>query len=249
MTSWRNGASTRFSVGRERGLGTRADECQLAGGRGVDDGFDERRLERVGLLVRVPPVPLAHRLLDRLARSRPTQVLDAHVVREQARDLPLEAVELCERVFPDRQQEVNPEVRLVDDRRERLGEGALALLVRVVEEVVLELVEDDEQRAHALGPGAEGVLDGGARAPGVEVAVAERLVGRRPDRLHQGRQGSSRQAANAHTAKGARSGCAAGRLRASGAGGRGRRLRARARSCRPRSRRRGASAATRGGCR
>ncbi len=99
--------------------------------------------------------------------------------------LPLEAVELCERVLPDGQQEVHSQVGLVHDRGELAREGALAVVVRVVEEVVLELVEDDEQRAYLLGPGGERLDDGAAGLPRFELRLAEQRRGVGPDRLHQ----------------------------------------------------------------
>ena len=78
---------------------------------------------------------------------------------------------------------------VVDDRGQLACERAVAVLVRVVEEVVLELVEDDEQRPHALGPRAQRL--GTSGSPGCqasEVAAAERLDCRSADRLHQLRQ-------------------------------------------------------------
>jgi hypothetical protein len=115
-------------------------------------------------------------------------VLDPHVVRKQARDVPLEAVELRQRVLPDREQEVHAQVRVVHDCRELAGEGALVLLGRVVEEVVLELVEDDEQGAHRLGPGAQRVRRRLAREPRTNPVGAGRFFGRGLNRLHQRRQ-------------------------------------------------------------
>ena len=92
-------------------------------------------------------------------------MLDAHVVRKEARDLPFEAVELRQRVLADRDEEVHPEIRVVHDLGELAGEGALPVLGRVVEEVVLELVEDDEQRADPLGPGTQRVRRAARRVP------------------------------------------------------------------------------------
>ncbi len=97
-------------------------------------------------------------------------MLDADVVGEQARNRTLEAVELREGVLPDRQQDVHAQVGVVDDRRELAREGARAVLVRVVEEVVLELVQDDEQRADMLCPRAERLGDRVARTPATQLA-------------------------------------------------------------------------------
>ena len=86
-----------LAVGRARSVSAPArHEREPPDGRGVEDGLDEAGLERVRRLVRRPPVPLLHRALDRAAGGRTIEMLDAHVVREQARDVPLEAVELRE---------------------------------------------------------------------------------------------------------------------------------------------------------
>ena len=155
----------------------------------VDHRLDERRLERVRrLLRRKPAIPLADRALDRVVGGRPAQMLDADVVREQARDAPLEAIQLRQGVLTDREQEVHSEVGLVHDSRELTREGALTGLVRVVEEVVLELIEDDEQRAHRLGPGAKRLYDRVAGPPRRELVPAECLRRGDPDRLHERRQ-------------------------------------------------------------
>ena len=69
-----------------------------------------------------------------------------------------------------------------------LGERPLAVLVRVVEEVVLELVEDDEQRADPSVQARSVSADGLAGHPRPRLVDAERLGRRGPDRLHQRRQ-------------------------------------------------------------
>ncbi len=54
---------------------------------------------------------------------------------------------------------------------------------RVVEEVLLELVEHDEQRPHPLRPAANGLEQRLARLPGRQLLAAQRLGARRPHRL------------------------------------------------------------------
>jgi hypothetical protein len=155
----------------------------------VDHRLDECGLERVRrLLRRKPAIPLVDRALDRVVSGRPAQMFDADVVREQARDAPLEAIELRQSVLTDREQEVHSEVGLVHDSRELACEGALTGLVRVVEEVVLELIEDDEQRAHRLGPGAKRLRDRVAGPPRRRLVPAGRLRDGDPNRLHERRQ-------------------------------------------------------------
>ena len=82
-------------------------------------------------------------------------MLDAQVVVEQARHSTLEAVELREAVLAQRQDEVHAQRRVVDDIDELAREGAGPVVGRVIEEVLLELVEDDEQRRHRAEPRRE----------------------------------------------------------------------------------------------
>jgi hypothetical protein len=110
-------------------------------------------------------------------------VVDADVVVEERGDAVLEAVELRPGVLAQREDEVHAQVGLVDEPRELGREGALALLGRLVEEVLLELVEHDEQRPHPLGPDADGLEQRLARLPGRQLLAAERLRARRPQRL------------------------------------------------------------------
>src|SRR5204863_82109 len=86
----------------------------------------------------------------------------ADVVREQGGDAALEAVELRPGVLAQGEDEVDVQVGLVDQARELDREGAVAVLAFVVEEVLLELVEHDEQRAHPLGPAVDGAGAGAA---------------------------------------------------------------------------------------
>ena len=55
----------------------------------------------------------------------------------------------------------------------------------MVQEVVLELIEDYEQRPHVLRPGAEHLLRRPAGCPPRNVLALESLDHREPDRLHQ----------------------------------------------------------------
>ena len=143
------------------------------------------------------------------------EVVDAEVVREQQRDVPLEVVELGPRVLADREQDVHAEVRVVDDRRELGGETREPLavaLVGVVLEVLLELVEHDEQRAararssRAVSRRASPGRRGAARAP------AELLQRDGAASLHSPDIGSSRHDANTQTRTAARRYAGAGLL-------------------------------------
>ena len=73
-------------------------------------------------------------------------MLDAEIVVEQLRNLPLEAVEHREPVLADRDHEVRRRVGSIDGKRELLVERPFASFGRVIEEVLLELVEDDQNR-------------------------------------------------------------------------------------------------------
>ena len=186
MTSWRNGSSTGSGPAIAAPAGPPSTRGERARCRRVDHGVDQRRLDRVRqLLRRQATVPLAYRPLDRLAGGRSAEVLHAHVVREQAWNAALEAVELGQSVFADREQEVHSEVGVVDEARELTEKRSLAVLLRVVQEVVLELIEDYEQRPHVLRPGAELLLRRPAGCPPRNVLALESLDHREPDRLHQ----------------------------------------------------------------
>ena len=221
-----------------------------AGGGRVDHRLDQRRLDRVRLLARrQTAVPLRDRPLDRL--RAPPRGRGARRGRSSrtARDAPLEAVELRPGVLAQREHEVHAQVGLVDDPRELDRERALAVLVGVVEEVLLELVEHDEQRPHALGPAAHRLDQRLAGLPRRQLLAAERLDARRPDRLGERRQrvvapGAERADRERRPLRACRP-----RSRAPARAGRGRRRRGGATSCRRRSRRRGSSAGTRAGSR
>jgi hypothetical protein len=158
---------------------------EAARGRRVDHGLGQRRLERVRRLVRrQAAVPFLDRAVDRVPRGRAAEVVDPNVVCEQARDPALEAVELRPRVLSDREQEVHPQVRVVDDLRERARERLLAVVLAVVEEVLLELVEDDEDRPHSSRPRAQRPDGRVARTPRVDAGPGGLRRGH-ADGLHQ----------------------------------------------------------------
>src|SRR5205085_12614517 len=89
---------------------------------------------------------------DRVAAAAPVEVVEAQVVREEARDPALEGVELRERVLAQAEQEVRTQAGVADRLRELLRER----VALVVEEVLLELVEDDvDVAAHDLARRAQ----------------------------------------------------------------------------------------------
>ena len=165
-----------------RGVGFRA----LAGAdpppsRGVDHRVNERRLDRVVLGLGQPAVPLLDRSLDRLPCRVGGELLDPQVILKQPGDPVLEAVELRPRVLTDRDHEMHPQIDVVDDRREHVGKRAGTVLIRVIEKVVLELVEHDEQRPHPPRPTPQHVQQRLAGLPSGKVLAAGRLDRRAPD--------------------------------------------------------------------
>ena len=67
---------------------------------------------------------------------------EPQVVAEEVRDARLEAVELGQRVFPDREEEARAEARAFDRFRKLREERARPGLALVIEEVLLDAVED-----------------------------------------------------------------------------------------------------------
>jgi hypothetical protein len=121
------------------------------------------------------------------------QVPDAHVVLEQVGDAALEAVELGQRVLADGDQEADRQVGAVDRLRELHREAALALVVRVVEEVLLELVEDDQQvQVPAGGPGRQPRRQATGRRQLLGGLLAERPRDFLADAVEQPRDGVAR---------------------------------------------------------
>src|SRR5581483_10032641 len=102
--------------------------------------------DRDRLGARMELVEELDRPYDRLACGLAAEELEVEVVPVDVRHPALEEVaEPGVGVLADRDQEVRLQVAAVDAGGELLGERALALVRRVVEEVLLELVEDQEQ--------------------------------------------------------------------------------------------------------
>src|SRR5207253_8778597 len=76
---------------------------------------------------------------NRSASACAVEMVEPQVVPEEVRDAALERVEFRERVLAQAEEEVCPQPRLADRRRELRGKR----VVLVVEEVLLELVGDD----------------------------------------------------------------------------------------------------------
>ncbi len=160
----------------------RLPERDLAGGDLVEDRVHELRLDRDRPLgAGLEAVPELERRFDRLARGLAVEVVDPQQVVEQTRDLAFEAVEERERVLPDREENVRGGVATAERARELALERPAGTLARVVEEVLLELVEHEQQRAaRALGKTGEAIDE---RALG-RIGGEFRLDGR--DRLAHG---------------------------------------------------------------
>ncbi len=120
-------------------------EDDLAGRHLIEHRLDEGRLDVDALFACGREfVVLVDWTSDRLFRRVPVEVLEAQVSPEQSRDLTFEAIELRERVFSDRDQKPGAQTSAVENKRQLVGECPFTVLERVVEEVLLELVEDDE---------------------------------------------------------------------------------------------------------
>ena len=130
-------------------------------------------------------VPLLQRAHDRFVPAPAVEMIDAEVVREQARDPSCEAVEPRQRVLPERDQEVHPQVRIVDDSGNSFANALLTVLIGVVEEVVLEPVEHDQEGAHPLRPGPQRLHQRRAGRPRGELLTAARLRGGGVQRLYE----------------------------------------------------------------
>ena len=134
----------------------------LAEAQVVEERVDQLRLELDPLGLWPQPVPGVDRPDDRPGGRLLVEVADADVVVEQVGQAALEPVQPGQGVLADGDQEVGQDVPVVDDQGELLGEGVGALLIGPVQEVLLELVEDDQDRAaHPFGPDLEGVAQAG----------------------------------------------------------------------------------------
>ena len=82
---------------------------------------------------------------DGLACCVPPEAVEAEVRVEHARHAPLEPLQVCECVLPDRDHEGDGKVGPGHGACELAREPVPAVLVRVVDEVLLELIENDDQ--------------------------------------------------------------------------------------------------------
>ncbi len=82
-------------------------------------------------------------------------MIESEPVRKKVGDPALEAVELAQAVLPEGDQEVRVDVLAVDGPRELRFEPVLAGVGRMVQEVLLELVEEEEERHSQPGPALE----------------------------------------------------------------------------------------------
>src|SRR5262245_31710350 len=109
----------------------------------VEHGLYERWLD-LDSVVRGQLVETVDWPDDGLAPRGTVEVVEPQVVPEYVRDPALEAVELRQGVFADREQEARAQARPGDGLGEVLEEAVGLLAGAVVEKVLLESVEDDE---------------------------------------------------------------------------------------------------------
>ena len=120
--------------------------CKLIRPELIENRVNQTRLDLDGRLVHVQLVEARYRLLDRLSRGFPGQVLQVEIVAVYIADPAFEQVSQCEvRVLPDRDKEVRPEISPVDAGSKLVGEGPVPHFPRPVQEVLLKLIKDHQQ--------------------------------------------------------------------------------------------------------
>ena len=176
--------------GRTLRLGGAAGGGDPADGDLVEHSFDERRLDRHGWAAERRQA--LERAEDRALAGTTVEAIEAEVVAEDVRDQRLEPIELGERVLADRDEHVDPQ-----RRRHELGQLPLeGAGLRVVEEVLLRLIEDEVDIA--IGGRAPHSLDEPVptvRPAAVETSSASASEGSSPQRANtttSGCSGSSR---------------------------------------------------------
>ena len=116
----------------------RAAEVDLAGDDFVQHGRDKLRVD--GDVLARELVPALDRAENGRARRLRVEVLETELVCKDVRDARLEDVELSESVLAQREQDVD--VGLAQQLRQVVQQRARPVFVRVVHEVLLELIED-----------------------------------------------------------------------------------------------------------
>ena len=114
----------------------------------VEHALDELRLDGDGLAGQLGEA--LDRPDDRRARRLAIEPVEPERVREEARDTAREAIELGQRVLAQRDEDIDPRGTR-KKCREQLGEGARPGVVRVIEEVLLGLVEHEVDVSVGVG--------------------------------------------------------------------------------------------------
>ena len=146
---------------------------------------DERRFDPHALLGNDPCVVLLHRPQNRGTSGFGLKMFDPDECVEQAGDARLQPVEPGHRVFANRDEEPGLQIALRDRARQFVGKRPRSTLVRVIEKVLLELIENDEQ----VGIGRFRSLPHHVRqglSPRQVQRSARESLGRGLDRLRQG---------------------------------------------------------------
>ncbi len=141
MTSWRYGASTRIAGSPP----STVPSPPRAGSIWPAPTWSSTSSTSSGSTETTTPVELREplgRADDRGPGGGAVETVEAERVREESRDASREAVELRERVLPERDEDVDAK-RRAEHERKRLGERCGASVVGVIEEVLLCLVEDE----------------------------------------------------------------------------------------------------------
>ena len=144
ITSWRCGASIRPSPpGSLVVPAPTLAKVKLPRAHLVNHLVDELGFDVDPCVRSDETVVRSNRLEDRRSRGVGSQVLQAQIVREELGNATLESIEARQRVFADGEQDVDAEGFVVHHCRQVVDEGIF--VIRVVEEVLVELIEDQEQ--------------------------------------------------------------------------------------------------------
>ena len=154
----------RGRIGAAVSIGAPRTELEAAPPHLVEHGIGELLLDRYRLLLVVLGVVELNRLLDRVTRGLPRQVLEMQIVAVDVADPTAEELtEPAVAVFAHGDQEVRRHAGRVDAFRQLVSQPIGMTIAQAIAEVLLELIEDDhEGRVELVSGGGD---RGGERTP------------------------------------------------------------------------------------